>query len=90
MDTLQTSPVDATQIRTSTNNDPLLARVRDMILKGWRNTSEEDLKPYQHCQNELTVHAGCILLGNHVAIPSAGCQKVLKQAFRHYKNERTG
>ena len=51
MDTPQTSPVDATQIRTSTNNDPLLACVRDMILKGWRNTSEEDLKPYQHCQN---------------------------------------
>ena len=78
MDTPQTSPVDATQIRTSTNNDPLLACVRDMILKGWRNTSEEDLKPYQHCQNELSVHAGCILLGNRVVIPSAGCKKVLE------------
>ena len=78
MDTLQTSPIDATQIRTWTNNDSLLARVRDMVLKGWNNTSEEALKPYQHCQNELSVHAGCILLGNRVVIPSAGRQKVLE------------
>ena len=78
LDTLQTSPVDATQIRTWTNSDPLLARVRDMVLKGWSNTSEEDLKPYQHRQNELSVHAGCILPGNRVVIPSAGYQKVLE------------
>ena len=33
MDTLQTSPVDAmpaVQIKTWTNNDPLLARVKEM------------------------------------------------------------
>ena len=38
MDTLQTFPVNATQIKTWTNNDPVLARVRDMVLKGWTNT----------------------------------------------------
>ena len=57
MDILLTSPVDARQIRTWTNNDPLLAHVKEMVLKGWSNTSEENLKPYQHCQNELSVHA---------------------------------
>ena len=49
MDTLQTSPVDTTQIRTWTNSDPLLAYVRGMVLKGCSNTSEEDVKPYQLC-----------------------------------------
>ena len=78
MDTLQTSPVNATHIKTWTNNDPLLARVRDMIQKGWINTSEEQLKPFLHCQNELSVHAGCILLGSRVVIPSAGRQKILE------------
>ena len=32
METLQTSPVDVTMIRTWTNSDPLLAHVRDMVL----------------------------------------------------------
>ena len=78
MDTLQTSPVNATHIKKWTNDDPLLARVRDMIQKGWTNTSEEQLKPFQHRQNELSVHAGCILLGSRVVIPLAGRQKILE------------
>ena len=49
-----------------------------MILKGWVNTSEEQLKPFQHRQNELSVHAGCILLGSRVVIPEAGRQKILE------------
>ena len=77
MNTLQTFPVDARQIKTWTNNDPLLARIKEMVLKGWSNTSEENLKPYQHRQNELSAHAGCVLLSNRVVIPSAGCHKVL-------------
>ena len=84
INTLQTSPIDTIQIRTWTNSDPLLARVKDMVLKGWSNTFEEDLKPYQHCQNELSVHAGPILLGNRVVIPSAGYQKVLELLHQGY------
>jgi len=41
MDTLQTLPVSATQIRTWINNDPLLAQVRDMVQKGWVETSDK-------------------------------------------------
>jgi len=33
MDTLQSSPVNASQIETWTNNDPVLARVQNMIQK---------------------------------------------------------
>ena len=78
MDTLQTLPVNATHIKIWTNNDPLLACVRDMVQKRWINTSEEQLKPFQHCQNELSVHAGCIFLGSRISIPSAGRQKILE------------
>ena len=45
-DTLQTSPVDATQIRVWTNSDTLLACVINMVLKGWSNASKKDLKSY--------------------------------------------
>ena len=78
MDTLQTFPVDARQIKAWTNNDTLLVHVKEIVLKGWSHMSEENLKPYQHHQNEISVHAGCVLLGNRVVIPSAGCQKVLE------------
>ena len=78
MDTLQTLPVSATQIRTWINNDPLLAQVRDMVQKGWVETSDKQLQVFQCHKDELSVHAGCILLGNWVVIPSAGCQKTLE------------
>jgi len=64
MDTLQHSPVTATQIKTWTSNDPILSRVRDLVLEGWVNTNEEQLQPYQRCKDELSVHAGCVLLGS--------------------------
>ena len=71
LDTLQSSPVNASQIQIWTNNDPVLARVRNMIQKGWTYTSDEELKPYQRRQDELSVHAGCVLLGNRVVVPRA-------------------
>ena len=78
MDTLQASPVNATQIKNWTNTDPVLSHVRDLVLKGWVNTADKQLQPFQQRQNELSVHAGCILLGSRVVIPSAGHQKILE------------
>ena len=78
MDTLQASRVNATQIKNWTNTDPVLSRVRDLVLKGWVNTAEKQLQPFQQRQNELSVHAGCILIGSHVVTPSAGHQKILE------------
>jgi len=82
MDTLQSSPVNASQIETWTSNDPVLARVQNMIQKGWRHTDDEDLKPYQRSQDELSVHSGCVLLGTRVVVPKAGHAKVLKQLHK--------
>jgi len=64
MDTLQHSPVIATQIKTWTSNDPILSRVRDLVLEGWVNTTEVQLEPYQTHKDELSVHAVCVLLGS--------------------------
>ena len=61
MSALQSSPVTANQIRQWTTRDPLLAKVRDFILHGWRHTSENSLKPFQQRKNELSVESGCIL-----------------------------
>ena len=74
MNTLQALPVNATQIKNWINADPVLCGVRDLVLKGWTNTSEKQLQPFQQRQNKLSVHAGC----SRVVIPLAGHQKILE------------
>ena len=77
------------------NNDPLLARVKEMVLKGWINTSEENLKPYQHRQNELRkcTYWLCIvrqLCSNSISRPPGSIRSTTPRASRHYENEGTG
>ena len=62
MDTLETSPVTACQIRTWTSKDLVLSRVKELVLQGWVDTTDEPLQPYQRHKDELSIHAGCILL----------------------------
>ena len=76
MSALQSSPVTANQIRQWTTRDPILAKVRDFILNGWRDTSENILKPFQQRKNELSVECGCILWGNRVVVPPLGRKQV--------------
>ena len=79
MSALQSSPVTANQIRQWTTRDPLLAKVRDFILRGWRDTSENSLKPFQQRKNELSVESGCILWGNRVVVPPLGRKQVIDE-----------
>ena len=39
MDTLEHSPVGVTQIITWTSKDPVLSRVKDLVLQGWVDTT---------------------------------------------------
>ena len=64
MDTLESTPVNAKQIKNWINNDAVLVRVRDMVQDGWTNTDEEQLQPYQRRRDEPSVHAGCVMLGS--------------------------
>ena len=79
MDTLETLPVNATQIRTWTSKDPVLSRVKELVLQGWVDTTDEQLQPYQRRTDELSIHAGCILLGSRVVVPPAGRQKIMEE-----------
>ena len=77
LDALQNAPVTAKQIQQWTDTDPLLARVRRMVLKGWQYTNEEELQPFHRRRNELSVQDGCILWGSCVVVPAAGRREVL-------------
>ena len=79
MDTLESSPISATQIRTWTTNDPVLSKVRNLVLQGWIDTTDEQLQPYQRHKDELSVHTGCVLLGSHVVVPPAGYKQVMEE-----------
>ena len=79
MDALQSSAVTARQIHTWTDRNPVLSRVRDLILRGWQHSNDPSLKPYQQRKDELSVHDGCILWGNRVVVPPAGRAKVVDE-----------
>ena len=77
METIQNSPVNAAQIRQWTDRDPLLSKVRKLILQGWKKTKDNDLLPYFRRKMELSVQEGCVLWGSRVIVPSAGQAQVL-------------
>ena len=76
----QESPVTFTNIKAWTVKDPLLSRVRHMILHGWHDDSSfsEKLQPFTRRKNELSVQDECILWGRRVVIPPAGVEAVIR------------
>ena len=77
IESLQTSPTTFAHIRSWTSRNPLLSKVRKMLLQGWQITTDEALKPFQRRKDELSVQDGCILWGSRVVIPPPGRQKVI-------------
>ena len=77
---LSESIVTANQIKLWTDKDPVLSRVRRLVLSGWTLSEPEPLlSPYQHRCHELSILDNCLLWGSRVVIPPAGRQIVLNQ-----------
>ena len=69
---LETTPVKVDNIREWTTRDPVCSKVKRYILQGWPahlTKEEENLKPYYHRREELSVEEGCILWGQRVVVP---------------------
>ena len=64
-------------IKTWTNQDPTLSKVRDFVNKGWVHTNDPKLRPFQRRHMELSVQADCVLWGNRIIVPPSGQSKVL-------------
>ena len=80
---LEASPVSSTQIRTWTDHDPVLAKVRDWVLSGWpapgsHETVAEELRPFLRRRDEISVEDRCLLWGNRVLVPKKGQSQVMK------------
>ena len=76
---LQAFPVRAHQIKTWTDRDPVLSRVRKLVLQGWPSKVEEEFCPY-FCQKlELSIQDGCVMWGSRVVVPPPGKAKLIEQ-----------
>lgn len=96
LDNLQNSPVKASDIKTWTDRDPTLSRVRNMVQHGWSKTTDEALQPYRARENELSVIDGCVLWGSRVVVPTVGRTRVLEElhaghpGIQHMKRRARG
>ena len=78
MEALNTSPVTAAKVKIWTDHDPILSRVKQMILQGWQKVTETAFQPYLQRDRELTVQDDCILWGSPVIIPEEGRERVMQ------------
>ena len=78
---LSSLPLSHIQLKRGTQTDPTLSQVVQHTLRGWsdcRPTSEV-LAPYWRHRHELTMEAGCLLLGSRVIVPLQWRQAILRE-----------
>ena len=49
IDSLESTPLIAAQLKKWTHCDLVLSKLVDLILHGWQFSDTKELKPYQHC-----------------------------------------
>ena len=69
--------MSAKNIRQWKDRDPLLSRVRNLVLQGWHDGEDEEILPFNRWKQELSMQDGCVLWGSRVVVPQAGRVKVL-------------
>ena len=80
METLQTSLVSVEEIRTWTHEDPVLSKVKDLLVNGWKSDdSNKDYRPFRQRKDEFNLQDGCILRGCRVAVPKPGLKIILEE-----------
>ncbi|XP_054259272.1 uncharacterized protein K02A2.6-like [Macrosteles quadrilineatus] len=72
------SPITSLEIGQLTDKDPLLSKVQDFVLYGWREIVDPMLIPFQRRKDELSVDKNCILWGSRVVIPKKLQGKVIQ------------
>ena len=70
MERLNASLVTAAHVRSWTDRDPTLAKVRKFVQQGWPDKEDDkQMSPYFQRKDELSVEDGCILWGVRVVVP---------------------
>ena len=70
MQVLSTAPVSAAQIRTQTEYNQVLSKVKCYVQQSWpEGESTPELLPFSNRKDELSLQDGCILWGTRVVVP---------------------
>ena len=74
-------PLAASQIKSMTDRDPTLAKVKQFTQTGWPTTiSDKQLQPYWHKRNEISVEDGILLWDSRVIVPPQARNQVIEEA----------
>ena len=73
---IKTLPVTSMEIRTATQWDPTLSKVKRYFLRGWPEKIPKALLSYHYKIAELSVEDGCLLWGGRVIIPPSLREKI--------------
>ena len=81
LEQLASVPLTATQIRTMTARDPVLAKVKQYTQNGWpAKVTDEQLQPYSSKRDELSLEDGILLWGSRVVVPPQARHLVIEEA----------
>ena len=77
---LSYTPLTSKQIKMWTAQDPVLLKVLDIVLTGANlDSGTDDLKPFLHRREGLSLQDGCLLWGNRVIIPTRARKDILEE-----------
>ena len=80
MERLDNSLVSVAQVKSYTERDIVLSKVKKYVLQGWpENITSKEITPYKQRKDELSVEDGCLLWGTRVIIPYKLRQHVLQE-----------
>ena len=83
MEQLANMPMSASQLRTMTNRNPILAKVKQFTLHRWPSTlpsNLSDLQPHWKRRDKLSLEDGNLLWGSRVVVPPQAQKCVIEEA----------
>ena len=83
MEHLAATPLSSTLIKSLTDVDPILSRVRKLVLEGWPDDelgpeNSGEFSSYSRRRQELSVEGGCVLWGCRVVVPTKARARALE------------
>ena len=68
METIETTPVRAQNIKQWTDKEPILSQVHKLVMTVWQETTNPEIQPYWKRRDGLSICDGCILWEHRVTV----------------------
>ena len=83
MEHLSTTPLSSQHIKTLTDVDPSLSRIRCLVQEGWPDhvaapEGDQEFSSYAKRRLELSVEGGCVLWGCRVVVPGKARKRAME------------